>query len=162
MTINTPIYIEVYCNSKTTSCLEYGIVNLPESSDDVNWWVNRLHTDTSGDLGILIDINATQNGILDPQIDINGSGNAINDLNASFTNGRYTTTVTYNGSTKLYKTKINTNPTAWLRYNRFFLDGRTGYNVEFNLPADDWSGIGTTGETVETNGSAKSNRRLEW
>ena len=161
-TIDTPIYIEVYCNSKTTSCLEYGIVNLPESSDDVNWWVNRLHTDTSGDLGILIDINATQNGILDPQIDINGSGNAINDLNASFTNGRYTTTVTYNGSTKLYKTKINTNPTAWLRYNRFFLDGRTGYNVEFNLPADDWSGIGTTGETVETNGSAKSNRRLEW
>ncbi len=159
-TINTPIFVEVYCDNDIADCPTFGITGLPESSDDVNWWVNTNHNGPN--TGLLFDINATQNGNDDPLIQINGGGNSVTDLNATFTNGRYSPSVTYTGATKLYKTKIWLRPTDWLRYNRFFIDGRISYNVEFNLPADDWSGIGTTGETVETNGSAKSNRRIEW
>ena len=107
-------------------------------------------------------MNATQKSVLDPLIKINGGGNVVNDLNQSFSGGVYVPTVTYTGSSNLYRTKINTAPSSWLKYNRFFPDGRTFYHVEFNLQSDDWSGIGERGETVETNGSRKSNRRLEW
>ena len=159
-TVETPIYIEVFCNNDKADCSQWGINGLPESSDDVDWWVNANHS--GAHLGLLFDMNATQKSVLDPLIKINGGGNVVNDLNQSFSGGVYVPTVTYTGSSNLYRTKINTAPSSWLKYNRFFPDGRTFYHVEFNLQSDDWSGIGERGETVETNGSRKSNRRLEW
>ncbi|WP_456383638.1 hypothetical protein, partial [Hydrogenimonas sp.] len=159
-TITTPIYVEVFCNNDKTDCSQWGINNLPESSDDVDWWINTLHS--TADMGMLFDMNATQKSSLDPLIKINGDGNTAYDINATFSNGVYAPIITYTGSTNLYRTKINTNPSTWLRYNRFDPVARTGYHVEFNLETDNWSGIGERGETVETNGSKKSNRRLEW
>ncbi|WP_201353896.1 LamG-like jellyroll fold domain-containing protein [Hydrogenimonas urashimensis] len=159
-TIETPIYIEVFCNDDKADCSQFGMAGLPESSDDVFWWVNTNHS--GAHLGVLFDMNATQKNQLDPLIKINGGTNVANDINASFAQGVYVPTVTYTGSSKLYRTQINTRPSEWLKYNRFYADGRTKYHVEFNLPVDEWSGIGQRGETVETNGSRKSNRRLEW
>ncbi|BDY13504.1 LamG-like jellyroll fold domain-containing protein [Hydrogenimonas cancrithermarum] len=157
-TIETPIFIEVFCNNDIAACGDYGISGLPESSDDVNWWIN-----TNDTRNVVIDLNATQEGANDPLVTINGGTNAVADLNATFTNGTYSAQVTYGGSSNLYKTKIILRPHPdWLKYNKFFPDGRMNYHVEFNLPTDDWSGIGEKGETVETNGSRKSNRRLEW
>jgi hypothetical protein len=162
--------VEIYCDNTAINCADYGLRftgsnAFPESSDDVDWWINIDHDDNNGTFGMLFDINATQRSTLDPQIKISIDGNSSNiltNINKPFTNGVYIPSVKYDGSSNLYRTKINVRPSSWLKYNRFFPDGRTFYHVEFNLQSDDWSGIGERGETVETNGSRKSNRRLEW
>ncbi|WP_456485406.1 LamG-like jellyroll fold domain-containing protein [Hydrogenimonas sp.] len=156
----TPVFIEVFCDNSVVNCANYGISGFPESSDDVNWWINTGHSTSS--MGLLYDMNATQKNTLDPYIKINGGSNTTGEINASFTGGVYTPTITYTGTSNLYKTKIEMRVSDWLKYNRINITLPMAYHVEFNLPSDDWSGIGEKGETVETNGSAKSNRRLEW
>ncbi|WP_353661165.1 LamG-like jellyroll fold domain-containing protein [Hydrogenimonas sp. SS33] len=159
--IDTPIYIEVFCNDDLADCSFYGITGMAESSDDVNWWVNAKDSTSA-----VVDLNATQRGVIsDPYIKINNGTNAVTDLNLPFAGGisNNSPTVSYTGGENLYKTRIRIDiHNGWLRYNPFYSDGHTEYNVEFNLPNDKWSGIGAKGETVETNGSAKTNRRLEW
>lgn len=159
--IQTPIFVEVYCDSALATCADYGISG-KESKDDINWWINTAHSASTP--GKLSDINATQKGSPDPKISINGAGNQLIDINQTFSTGQYDATISYTGGTsdKRYKTKIYTNPESWLRYNRYFSDGRTYYHVEFDFADEDWSGIGQTGQVVETNGSTKTNRRIEW
>jgi uncharacterized repeat protein (TIGR01451 family)/fimbrial isopeptide formation D2 family protein len=154
--IETPIYIEVYCNSN--NCSDYNINNFQESSDDVDWWIINDH---KGNLHF--DLNATRHGINDSFIKIDGGTPSAN-LNDSFQNGSCSPKIQYDGNDKLHKTRIELNPNyKCLKYNKFFDDGNMSYYVEFNtLPSSNWSGIGKTGETVETNGSRKSSRRVEW
>ena len=158
-TTPTPIFVEVYCALPIGQCQPFGFGSFPESSDDVNWWVNTLDTHA-----ITLDLNATQKNTPDPDILINGLANNVtavpviikgstkNDIN-----------VTYTGNRTLYKTRILMDSNeSWLYYDRFNTGLPLNYHVEFDLPTDRWSGIGETGVTVETNGSMKSNRRLEW
>ncbi len=160
--INTPIYAEVYCDAIVTNCPDFNISQANgwrESVDDVNWWINPYHGNGDGDI---TELNATKRfSSFDTDIKINDfSTRDTNEYNIP--NGSYSPKIEYTGTTKPHKTRIMVGTEPWLRYHRYFTDGRVYYDVTFEGVAGNWAGIGKLGKTVETNASRSTNRRIEW
>ncbi len=160
--ISTPIYAEVYCDPIQVNCQDFNITRAngwKESVDDVNWWINPLHTSADGNITA---ISATKNfAVYDTDVSVNGA----NPYSAFFhapNGGSYAPTVTYNGSKKPHRARILVFTDPWLRFHKFFADGRVYYDIVFEGAADDWAGIGEAGKSVETNASGISSRRIEW
>ncbi|BBG65118.1 autotransporter protein or domain, integral membrane beta-barrel [Hydrogenimonas sp.] len=158
----TPIYAEVYCDPIEVDCGSFGITALNgwrESVDDVNWWINPLHTGNDG------NVTALEARI---RFSIPDTTVMINDLSQNdpyehiISNGRYSPKIAYTGESRPHKTRVIVTTEPWLRYHRFFTDGRVYYDVTFEGVAGQWAGIGVLGKTVETNASKSTNRRIEW
>ena len=154
--IMTPIYAEVYCDNTLVDCSQFNITGWKESVNDINWWINQLHTSQDGNIS---ELNATVSGALDSVITINNNGSVDNTVR-TLPNGEYDANITYTGSGP-HKTRIFVNPSNWLKYHRFFPDGRVFYNVTFESRSD-WGGIGKLGKTVEANASKSTSHRIEW
>ena len=153
--IQTPIYAEVYCDPDVTTCTDYEITSANgwrESVDDINWWINPNHANSDGNI---TEMNATVAQVLDNDVDINGA-------NPNTSVSTFTPTINYTGTTLPHRTRIFVKPSDWLKYHRFFADGRVFYNVTFEGGASDWGGIGKLGKTVETNASKSTSHRIEW
>ncbi len=161
--IPTPIYAEVYCDPILVNCEDFNITRAngwKESVDDVNWWINPLHTTADGNI---TELSAKLNfsSTYDSTITINGA-NPYSAFNHAPTGGSYAPTVTYTGGKKPYRTRIHVKTEKWLQYHRFFTDGRLYYDVLFEGAAGNWAGIGNAGKSVDTNASGSSSRRIEW
>ncbi|WP_457595321.1 hypothetical protein, partial [Hydrogenimonas sp.] len=150
--LSTPIYAEVYCDPILVNCEDFNITRAngwKESVDDVNWWINPLHTAADGNI---TELSAKLNfsSTYDSAITINGA-NPYNAFKHAPTGGSYAPTVTYTGSKKPYRTRIHIVKTEkWLQYHRFFTDGRLYYDVLFEGAAGNWAGIGNAGKSVDT------------
>ncbi len=160
--ISTPIYAEVYCDPILTDCSVFNISRANgwnESVDDVNWWINPLHTEADGNITA---ISATKNfTILDTNVTINNM-NPYNAFSHAPQGGKYDAIVRYNGNKKPHKVRILVSSDPWLKYHRFFSDGRVYFDVLFEGGSGNWAGIGNLGKTVDTNASKSSSRRIEW
>ena len=160
--IDTPIYAEVYCDSILVNCADFNISRengWRESVDEFNWWINPLHGNGDGNI---TSLSATTTGTVpNNSIKINNLLQS-DDIGRTLSNGSYSPTIEYTGEIKPHKTRINISTQPWLLYNRFFTDGRVYYDVTFEGQAGNWGGIGTLGQTVDTNASGSSSRRIEW
>ncbi len=154
--IVTPIYAEVYCDPIVVNCSDFGIHGWKESVDDVNWWINPFHTGADGNI---TSMSATKSFIiLDRNVTIDG----FNPNNAFEQTLPSNPTVSYSGTTRPHRARIVVTPDPWLKFHKFFTDGRVYYDVLFEGAASNWAGIGTIGKTVDTNASGSSSRRIEW
>ena len=160
--IDTPIYAEVYCDGIVTNCTDFNISQANgwrESVDDVNWWINPYHGNGDGNV---TELNAMKRfSSFDTAIKINGLGYR-DTYEHNISNGSYSPKVEYTGTTKPHKVRIIVETEPWLRYHRYFSDGRVYYDITFEGVAGSWAGIGKLGKTVETNASKNTNRRIEW
>ncbi len=160
--IDTPIYAEVYCDGIVTNCTDFNISQANgwrESVDDVNWWINPYHGNGDGNV---TELNAMKRfSSFDTAIKINGLGYR-DTYEHNISNGSYSPKVEYTGTTKPHKVRIIVETEPWLRYHRYFSDGRVYYDITFEGVAGSWAGIGKLGKTVETNASKSTNRRIEW
>ncbi len=161
-TINTPIYAEVYCDPIEVNCSNFNITRTngwKESVDDVNWWINPLHTAADGNI---TELSATVNfAVNDSGVLINGA-NPYNAFSHAPAGGSYAPSVLYLGLKKPHRTRVVVSTEPWLQYHRFFSDGRVYYDITFEGAASDWAGIGQAGKSVDTNASGSSSRRIEW
>ena len=147
--VNTPIYVEVYCNSDEVNCTYFNISGWEESKDDVYWWINKNHNNPKdGNVSSLI---AT------PNADININPTSF----SSFLNGVKDINISYNGSNYPYKIRIEITPSSWLKYDKFDQNANPTYNVTFK-GGSGWAGVGKTGKTVDMNVSKKTSQRIEW
>jgi len=161
-TINTPIYAEVYCDPIEVNCSNFNIKRTngwKESVDDVNWWINPLHTAADGNI---TELSATVNfAVYDSDVLINDA-NPYNAFSHAPAGGSYAPSVLYLGFKKPHRTRVVVSTEPWLQYHRFFSDGRVYYDITFEGAASDWAGIGQAGKSVDTNASGSSSRRIEW
>ena len=157
--LTTPIYVEVFCNPTVITCSDFGINDWNESVDDINWWINPLHTDSDGNL---TESNATLVNVLDNTITFNTSAVGRDTNIHTLPQGIYTPTITYTGTTRPHKVRIFLSADEWLMYHPFFEPARVYYNVTFEGSSSDWGGTGTLGQTVDLNASQNSSYRIEW
>lgn len=165
--INTPIIALVYCNL-WAGCTAFGIDTALGQTDDDEWWVSRAHNRTLGDGNITL-ITPIQN------IDIDGgTGNApfiAPNVTNITTNGQDPNiNVDSGGSADLpmevhirLNTTTETLTSPWMVYNAdsAIIDPIPFYKVKF-IDLSGWSGVGATGNVVDTNGSSQKTRRLNW
>ena len=157
--IDTPIYAEVYCDSILVNCADFNISRengWRESVDSRNWWINPLHTAADGNITALEARKAFVKP--DNSVEING----VNPYNALKHSPPYSPTVEYIGAAKPYRARILVEADPWLKFHKYFADGRIYYDVLFQGKPNDWAGIGTLGKTVDANASGSSSRRIEW
>jgi hypothetical protein len=146
--IVTPIYAEVYSTTP--------IAGWSESQDDVNWWVNRNHAVTDGNItGLRPEKGFT--GQADADISATPS-------NAISSDGIFTSnTISYGGSSRPHETRIFIDTQSWLKYHRYITDTNKQlyYNVTFTGNSD-WAGVGHIDSSATVQESNGSTRRIEW
>ena len=156
------LFVEVYCKdgSGGNDCNYFGLTD--KSEDRMDWWKFAAHT---GESGNIYRIEATEP-------DVSESESDIDDIDAT-----EDITITYDGTSNSYKTKVEVAPDSWLSYHRYidYTDepGGAGDNkqnyfyIEWNLGGGEWSGTGELGDAVDedsdTEGISRQNfNRRNW
>ncbi|RUM44720.1 MAG: hypothetical protein DSY46_04840, partial [Hydrogenimonas sp.] len=157
--LTTPIYVEVFCDPSVITCSNFGINDWNESVDDINWWINPLHTDSDGNI---TEINATLIDVLDNMITINGSTTGRDTNIHTLPQGIYIPTIEYTGTARPHQVRIFLSAGEWLMYHPFFEPAKVYYNIIFEGSSSDWGGTGDLGQIVDLNASQNSSYRIEW
>jgi hypothetical protein len=160
--VNTPISIVVYCGLLQAQCATLGIDTLNGQTNESDWWLSTGHNETRGDgnIKLLSPPTVTEGAgaptvTTDVTVITNGQDNDIN--------------VTSNATALpmavqiLLNTTTPTDTNTWLIYNENndILNPNPFYKVRF-IGQSGWAGHGDTGHVVDSNVSAKHNKRLGW
>jgi len=160
---NTPILLQVYCNSWPAVCPQLANITYLNTSDN-DWKINQDHNASKDDGNItLTSPPAKLSG---------GSGNAptVTTTVDIITLGKNDAiTVNRGGTDDLPMTlgiNLNTvglNTSSWLIYNPSnpTSDPIPFYRVKF-IGTSGWTGFGNTGNVVDANASKKIHNRLGW
>ena len=147
--ITTPVKVEVYCDKwpASTNCPSVDVLN--GQTNDSKWWLSTAHKMANNDGNITLSadtgnvtsvVNITSGGI-DKAVRVSAPGNTR----------PATVNITFGSGTN-----------NWLKYNPAGTsDPNPFYKVRFTGDAT-WSGIGKTGNVVDTNASSKKSKRLDW
>jgi hypothetical protein len=147
--IPTTIRYEAYCD---TNCTAFGGMGT-QSPLSLKWYQNALHNTLSdGNVTIFSSVGTTL---------INGANTSASTAIANgFENNQPLSLG--GGTTAPYTDRIQMAPSSWLLWNPYnSLATTNDFNVEF-VSQGNWAGQGKLGETVDTNISTRSNRRMEW
>ena len=155
----TPISVDIFCDLNVTLCngfdLNISSLNTDETAD---WYsasniFNSLNDGTTDLVASTIDGASASPGV-SPSNDI-----SFTDANAS----KVDINVTVTGSGRPSTVGIEIRPVPWLRYDKDGLNanGYPSYQVDF-IDGAGWSGIGNTGEVVETKSSNQNTQRMNW
>ncbi|MGB3961270.1 MAG: hypothetical protein WBK95_03480, partial [Sulfurimonas sp.] len=153
-----PIYYEIFCNKTDSSATVCDKTLLPngstsQSTDDPRWFRNTLHIPASA-------------GVVGKVIHKGGTGAASDTVDASNATGTNpdNTTLSYDLSKGYpYKTTMENNASSWLIYNMYNASAtKNNFEVEFQSPESDWTGIKDTNNTAVGRGAFWTNKRLDW
>ena len=146
-TNTTLLYYESYCNGCDKTLLPNGINS--NITDDPRWFINTLHTNTSGNAGTVTQKNSLNIVTVNTQ----PVGNHPDSVGLT-----YNTTKGYP-----YKTTMENNASNWLIYNKYTPTAtKNEFEVEFEGANSSWSGKHETNTTTIRSGSEKTNRRTMW
>ena len=160
------VYYEIYNPSSTPSVpgffppiigsiINTFFSNLPMSTDSTDWYINKHHTSTDGNI----------NQILFKGTNILATGHAplAKATLGSLTNGKHQLHVKYTGSTAPYIANLDINASSWLIYNKYDPSATTNsFKVKFTSPGI-WMGVGENfSDQVESNQSRHNKYRIEW
>ncbi len=152
------IYFESFCYATDSSGTTCNKTLLPNgngslSTDDPRWFINTLHTSTSGNAG-----SVNQRGFAI------GAGFVTGSIDSSVTPAQ--AALNYNASgTKgyPYKTTMENNASSWLIYNKYNAAAtKNEFEVEFEGSSSQWTGKHETNTTTIKSGTDKTNRRTMW
>ncbi|MDY0402388.1 DUF6701 domain-containing protein [Sulfurovum sp.] len=155
--VNTPITVQVYCDTFPTCPIFPDTIQLGGQTDLSHWWLSLYHNEASGDGEITLQDPVAVLG--------SGSGSVTTDVN--ITNGQDTNvTVTHNSGSlpTTYDILLDTSHTdSWLIYNAgsSIADPDPFYKVRFTGDSG-WAGVGKTGHVLDINASATETKRLNW
>jgi len=160
--ITTPVKVEVYCDklSASINCPSVDVFN--GQTNDTKWWLSTAHNMNSNDGNITLKVgsgSATLNGNSTKVISINSGDNGIDDTISVINTSN---TLPSNVTIDLDDTSASTT-SSWLIYNKNSPTATSSpfYKVRFTGDAT-WSGIGKTGNVVDTNAGSKKSKRLDW
>lgn len=149
----TPIFIDVYCDLGFTACDAFDIDTVNGQINDADWWLSWEHSKSQGDGNITLSASANGSVSAPPKPNIDASGGADK-----------TVTVTHGSITLPDIVDIDFNPAtdAWLIHNP---DNpwtpSPFYRVRF-IGQSGWTGVGKTGNVLDTGISTKKSKRLDW
>ncbi len=145
---NATIYYEVYCSTCTPNSGNFGGTIGALSVDDINWYQNPVHN-------VAIDGNITNSIPRGSYV----SQSAINQT-LSTTQLAYS----YNENRGYpYKTTVDLTSNNWLIYSRFDPTATVvPFEIEFNNGGGKWVGKSKNSNSVDSNASTNTNRRLLW
>ncbi|SHO80511.1 MSHA biogenesis protein MshQ [hydrothermal vent metagenome] len=147
----TPILSDIFCSLSSERCDNYGLDTETNIINENNWFINsRFQSVTQKDGTIGSSVEKGE-GITVSNIDIRDNG--VDD----------TVVVTNNGKQEQL-VEIQLQPDIWLRYDSDNDMGFPSYEVDFIPPPNEaWSGVGTTGNVLDGNGSSsKIRHRANW
>lgn len=156
--LSTPVYIALYCgNMPKVWCTDLVSNNgLTGSFSQEGWHIAHLH-DSSTD-GNILDLNGsdTYTGAI-PQIGLLPNFNANRP-------GRIESITTFTTSNTLPKTgKITMDLDPWLLYHPIKTNGQPFWQVRFqDGEIGTITGVGETGNMMETDVSERSSKRVDW
>lgn len=162
--ITTPIFIDVYCDLGHDACGNFGIDTVNAQITEYEWWLALNHRMDRDDGNVtLLEGNITEGSSAD--WDVLPKVVAIND-----SEGEDDAIVVSRGSGPVLPLTVEidldtadpADTSGWLIYNPNDNEPPIPfYQVRF-IGQSGWAGHGKTGHVVETNSSAKKNKRVEW
>ncbi|MBT8349164.1 MAG: hypothetical protein HKP62_06950, partial [Sulfurovum sp.] len=161
--VQTPISVVVYCDTYPT-CSE---LNNEVKINEPYWWLSVEHNEATGDGNITLIspptvITGAGNPTITPDTDVTVIPAQPGVDTDVYVNSGATTSLPMSVEIFL-DTTPSTDTNSWLIYNTAseFSDPDPFYKVRF-IGAAGWAGHGDTGHVVDSNTSAKKNRRLGW
>ncbi|SMC10101.1 Calx-beta domain-containing protein [Nitratiruptor tergarcus] len=146
------LYYEVYDPNRSDPASIEG----NESIDDLGWYVNTAHTQTS--FGKVFNIFYKNSDIL-------STANAplSKATLQGYSNGTQKLLFSYDGSKEYpFRARLDINASSWLIYNQFDDNATTNsFSVLFVHPGI-WHGVGDFKQTDEINSSKEEERRINW
>ncbi|MCX6053298.1 MAG: hypothetical protein NTZ60_12420 [Campylobacterales bacterium] len=141
------MYYESYCNGCDKTLLPNSIDS--NMTDDPRWFINTLHTNSSGNAGTVTQKNSLNIVTVNTQ----PVGNHPDSVGLT-----YNTTKGYP-----YKTTMENNASSWLIYNKYNTAAtKNEFEIEFEGADSNWSGKHETNTTTIRSGTDKTNRRTMW
>ena len=142
------IYYEVYCEGD--DCNKSLLPNTTSSNftDDPRWFVNTLHSSTSGTAGTVSQKDSTKVSVFtQPTGNHQDSAELLYDASRGYP----------------YKTTMHNSASNWLIYNKYNSSATTNeFEVEFEGSASEWSGSSETDTTTNQDAATRTNRRSMW
>ncbi len=163
--VTTPILVDVYCDFIPTSGCDIldNIDTVSGEIDERYWWLSLGHNEDNGDGNITLIEGAIIEGAsgdwsVTHDVDIIANSQ---DKNVMVTNGTAPTlplTVIID-----LDTSDPTDTNLWLIYNKDddTLIPTPFYKVRF-IGDSSWTGVGITGDVINTNASRKKSKRMDW
>jgi hypothetical protein len=154
----TPIKVEVYCDKWPASVKCPGVDVVNGATNDSKWYISTAHNSDNGDGHIYPFIDASYSASVSPaeaNITVDGIDKDVTVTNSSDTLP-YIVNVTLDDTSP-------TETSSWLIYNPDspILYPSVLYKVRF-IGSSTWSGVGKTGNVVDTDISTKKSHRLDW
>ncbi|BCD62675.1 hypothetical protein NitYY0826_C1558 [Nitratiruptor sp. YY08-26] len=146
------LYYEVYDPNRSDPA---GIEG-NESIDDLGWYVNTAHTQTS--FGKVFNIYYKNSDIL-------SAANAplSKATLQGYSNGTQKLIFSYDGSKEYpFRARLNINASSWLIYNQFDNNATTNSFSVLFVHSGIWHGVGDFKQTDEINSSKEEERRINW
>jgi hypothetical protein len=157
--IRTPLSIDIFCNAKIAYCQETNLTNhailygSPRIQD--GWYISKDHN-LSAD-GVVQSLNPnTVNVTITPSSDMNftdgRNGILINEFNSCNNNNKNS-----------HITTIEVIPDDVLKYHPTKSNGNPEYTIECGTRNQGtMSGVGSTGNRINTNANTQSNSKMSW
>ena len=164
--VATPIYTYIYCDLGYTQCANRGLDLLQATTNHGKWWKdNNFDNISKQDGDIELRIGTIYQGAGHPAINPSSVGINSNGTNAQVTvsQGPNATLPLEVGIDFVTDTTKPAYTDRWLIFNP---DDNTKapipfYKVRF-IGDSIWTGVGKTGNVVNTNASSKKTERLDW
>lgn len=161
---NTPVYVDVYCEDRIgLSCAEFGLFNHTKGKDD-NFltWYNAQDIFSNSDFGnIDLGIKTILGKNASPSVkDIiqNKSKSVLFDDPFA---AQEDIQVKLSGEDRPSVVEIEITPSPWLIYDEYNILGNPTYRVKF-IGDSVWTGVGNTGQVINSDANMVTNRRMKW
>ena len=167
----TPVSIIVYCDMNFSACQDRGVLQIVDAqTNEPNWWLSLDHNTDDSDGNIVLVRGSITEGGTNPTVTPAASPDTLTILSNAIDN----TVKVSSGSTPpptlpmTVEIDLDTNSAPpllanrWLIYNKYNNSVPSPfYKVRF-INIGGWTGVGLTGNVVETNASSKKTKRLDW
>lgn len=168
--IRTPVSVVVYCDLGIKNCQDRGVPLLNAQTNESNWWKSVDHdniTGKDGNIALSIPANGsfTNGTVQNVSANIDTLGTDSNPITVFYKSGTKPITIPIDlvVNDPLNPPVPSNYTDRWLIYNPYSATVKPSpfYKVRF-IGSSVWTGVGKTGNVVNTGISTKKSRRLDW
>jgi len=168
--IRTPVSVIVYCDLGVKNCQDRGVPLMGAQTNESNWWKSVDHdnvTDKDGNIALSIPTSGsfTSGTVQSVAANIDTLGTDSNPITVFYKSGSKPITIPIDlvVNDPLNPPTPSNYTDRWLIYNPYSatIIPSPFYKVRF-IGSSVWTGVGKTGNVVNTNISTKKSRRLDW
>lgn len=161
--VDTPVYVDIFCEDSSISCSEFGLFNQTKGQDEnLLVWYNAKDIFENSDLGT-IDLYAST--ILGKDGEAKAYDKVKNKTKGITFDDDFASEedidVILLGSDRPSVVEVKIKPSPWLIYDEYDVLGYPTYRVKF-IGRSVWIGVGETGDVIDSEASVVPNRRMHW